>query len=164
MNRRYTASEYENILNQLRSNIKTVSITTDIIVGFPGETDEEFNKTYEFLNRIKLSKMHVFKYSPRSGTRAASMKDQIDGNVKEYRSSKIINLDKIFEEQFRNKFLGNDMNVLYEKKLNNSEDLYEGYTPNYIKIVTKCHKNIEGSIIKTRIIDSENGYLIGKIL
>ncbi|WP_147564870.1 tRNA (N(6)-L-threonylcarbamoyladenosine(37)-C(2))-methylthiotransferase MtaB [Clostridium tyrobutyricum] len=164
MNRRYTASEYENILNQLRSNIKNVSITTDIIVGFPGETDEEFNKTYEFLNRIKLSKMHVFKYSPRSGTRAASMKDQIDGNVKEYRSSKIINLDKIFEEQFRNKFLGNDMNVLYEKKLNNSEDLYEGYTPNYIKIVTKCHKNIEGSIIKTRIIDSENGYLIGKIL
>lgn len=164
MNRRYTTSEYENILKQLRSNIKDVSITTDIIVGFPGETDEEFNKTYEFLNRIKLSKMHVFKYSPRSGTRAASMKDQIDGNVKEDRSSKIINLDKILEEQFRNKFLGNHMNVLYEKKFNDSQDLYEGYTPNYIKIVTKCHKNIEGSIMKTKIIDSQNGYLTGKIL
>ncbi len=83
MNRKYTVEQYKYIVNNLRKNIKDVSITTDIIVGFPGETEEEFKTTYEFLKDIKLSKMHVFKFSPRNGTRAEKMENQIDGNIKE---------------------------------------------------------------------------------
>ncbi|WP_281063534.1 tRNA (N(6)-L-threonylcarbamoyladenosine(37)-C(2))-methylthiotransferase MtaB [Clostridium algifaecis] len=163
MNRRYTTAQYENILKELRENIKNVAITTDVIVGFPGETDEEFNDTYEFLKRIKLSKMHIFKYSKRDGTKAAAMKDQIDGKIKEYRSSKLIDLDKILEKQFINKFLGNNMNVLYEQKFNNEDDRYEGYTSNYIKVVTRSQKNLQGKIFKTEILTAKDGYAEGKL-
>lgn len=83
MNRRYTADEYEEIVKVLRDNLKDVSITTDVIVGFPGETEEEFNETYEFLKRNKLTKTHIFKFSPRTGTKAHDMENQIDGKIKE---------------------------------------------------------------------------------
>ena len=83
MNRRYTTEEFEEIVNKLRKAYKDVIITTDIIVGFPGETEEEFHKTYEFLNKINFYKMHVFKYSPRKGTKAASMEKQIEDNIPE---------------------------------------------------------------------------------
>ena len=85
MNRRYTAEEYEDTVNLLRETLPDVSISTDVIVGFPGETEEEFNETYEFLKRIKLTKTHVFKYSPRKGTKAADMPNQIDGTIKDER-------------------------------------------------------------------------------
>ncbi len=99
MNRKYTVEQYKEIVYNLRTNIEAVSITTDIIVGFPGETEEEFNKTYEFLKDIKLSKMHVFKFSPRKATRAEKMENQVDGNIKEERSNKIINLDRALEKE-----------------------------------------------------------------
>ncbi|NSJ91980.1 tRNA (N(6)-L-threonylcarbamoyladenosine(37)-C(2))-methylthiotransferase MtaB, partial [Coprococcus sp. MSK.21.13] len=94
MNRSYTTKEYKHIVEKLREKIKYVSITTDIIVGFPGESEEEFKNTYKFLEEIKLSKMHVFKYSPRTGTKAAKMKEQVDGNIKEERSNILIELNK----------------------------------------------------------------------
>ena len=92
MNRKYTIEEFENSVNLLRKKFPNVALTTDIIVGFPGETEEEFNKTYEFLKKIKFSKMHIFKYSPRQGTVAAKMKQQIDAKIKEKRSSMLIRL------------------------------------------------------------------------
>ena len=79
MNRRYTQLEFEEIVERLRKNYNDVILTTDIIVGFPGETDEEFNETYNFLKRIKFYKMHIFKYSQRNGTKAANMKNQVSG-------------------------------------------------------------------------------------
>ncbi|AWI03319.1 tRNA (N(6)-L-threonylcarbamoyladenosine(37)-C(2))-methylthiotransferase MtaB [Clostridium drakei] len=164
MNRRYTAGEYEKIVEDLRYNINDVSITTDIIVGFPGETKEEFNTTYEFLKRIKLSKIHVFKYSPRKGTKAAEMKNSVDGNIKDERSRKLIELDKIMEEEFMKKFLERNMKVLYEQKCNNSKDLYEGYTPNYIKVISESQKDISGSIKNTEIVQTKNGALEGSLL
>ena len=90
MNRRYSTEEFRNIVNILRRFYQDVVLTTDIIVGFPGETEQEFEKTCEFLKEIKFYKMHVFKYSPRKGTKAASMPNQIDGNIKEERSKKLI--------------------------------------------------------------------------
>lgn len=83
MNRRYTAKEYEEAVYKIRKNLKDASITTDVIVGFPGETDEEFNLTYEYLKNLKLTKTHIFKFSPRKGTKAATMDNQIDGTIKE---------------------------------------------------------------------------------
>lgn len=163
MNRRYTTSEYKKIVEELRKNIKDVSITTDIITGFPGETEEEFNMTYEFLKEIKLSKMHIFKYSPRKGTKASEMKSQLDGKVKDERSSKLIELDKKLEKEFMSKFIGRDMSVLYEQKHNGLENGYEGYTSNYIKVVATSDENIEEKIVKTKLKDVVDEFIKGVI-
>ncbi len=165
MNRKYTTSEYEEIVYKLRESIKNVSITTDIIVGFPGETEEEFCETYNFLNKIALSKIHVFKYSRREGTKAANMEDQIDGKIKDERSIRIIKLNEKLENKFMNRFLGNNMNVLYEQKVPGEKICYEGYTPNYIKIIAETVKgeNLEGKILSTKLESLKEGYISGKI-
>ncbi|EJO5347206.1 tRNA (N(6)-L-threonylcarbamoyladenosine(37)-C(2))-methylthiotransferase MtaB [Clostridium botulinum] len=162
MNRKYTIEQYKEIVFNLRKNIKDVSITTDIIVGFPGETEEEFNKTYEFLKEIKLSKMHVFKFSPRKGTRAEKMQDQIDGKIKEERSNKIINLDKVLEKEFMDKFIEKEMTVLYEQQTK-EKNVFEGYTPNYIKVYSKSLKDISGEIITTKLKDISKEFIKGEI-
>ena len=164
MNRRYTASEYRKIVEDLRENIPDVSITTDIIVGFPGESAEEFNETYNFLKNIKLSRTHIFKYSPRKGTRAALMQDMVDGNVKEHRSNIISQLDCENEKEFMLKFVGRKMQVLYEHRHKTDKDIYEGYTPNYIKVQTKSRDDISGQIINTEIEEITDSSLIGKVL
>jgi len=163
MNRRYTTSEYRKIVEDLRQNIKNVSITTDIITGFPGETEEEFNITYEFLKKIKLSKMHIFKYSPRKGTKAAEMKKQVDGKVKDERSSKLIELDKELEREFMSKFVGESMSVLYEQKHNGLEGVYEGYTANYIKVVANSSKELQEQIINTKLMKIKGEQMAGNI-
>ena len=100
MNRKYTAEEIEEVAERVRKYFPNIALTADIIVGFPGETDEEFNKTYELLKRIKLYKIHVFKYSPRQGTKAAVMENQIDGNIKEERSKKLIEMSNKNEAEY----------------------------------------------------------------
>ncbi len=90
----------------LRETLKDVSISTDVIVGFPGETEEEFNETYEYLKRLKLTKTHIFKFSPRKGTKAADMPNQLDGNIKEERSKMLIKLNEINEKEFIEKYVG----------------------------------------------------------
>ncbi|ENK1242924.1 tRNA (N(6)-L-threonylcarbamoyladenosine(37)-C(2))-methylthiotransferase MtaB [Clostridium sp. FAM 1755] len=162
MNRKYTVEQYKDIVYNLRKNVEDVSITTDIIVGFPGETEEEFNKTYEFLKDIKLSKMHVFKFSPRNGTRAEKMENQIDGNIKEERSNKIIDLDKNLEKEFMKKFIEKGMPVLYEKETK-EKGIYEGYTPNYIKIYAKSLKDITGKIMNTKLKEVSKDFIKGEI-
>ncbi|UZQ52644.1 tRNA (N(6)-L-threonylcarbamoyladenosine(37)-C(2))-methylthiotransferase MtaB [Clostridium kluyveri] len=165
MNRKYTTMEYEEIVYKLRNSIKNVSITTDIIVGFPGETEEEFYKTYNFLNKIELSKIHVFKYSRREGTKAANMKDQIDGKIKDERSNKIIKLNERLENKFMNRFLGNNMDVLYEQKVSGDKIYYEGYTPNYMKVIAESAEgeNLEGKVLNTKLQSVKEGYILGRI-
>ena len=135
MNRRYTTNDFRKIVELLRNNINDVALTTDVIVGFPGETDKEFNTTYEFLKEIKFSKMHVFKYSPRKGTRAFDFPNQIDGNIKSKRSDILINLSAKNEMEFANRYVGETINVLFENEK-------EGHTTNYIKVIdnSKCRK------------------------
>ncbi|MGL5648716.1 MAG: tRNA (N(6)-L-threonylcarbamoyladenosine(37)-C(2))-methylthiotransferase MtaB [Clostridium sp.] len=165
MNRRYTAKEYEEIVRVLRENLKDVSITTDVIVGFPGETEEEFNETYEFLKRNKLTKTHVFKFSPRTGTKAYDMENQIDGNIKEERSKKLIKLNELNEESFSKSLVGRKMDVLIERKVKNADDLYEGYTKNYVKVhVNGTDKNAVGKIIDVEILEANGDYCIGNML
>ena len=165
MNRRYTAEEYEHIVNVLRENIKDVSISTDVIVGFPGETEEEFNETYEFLKRIKLTKTHIFKYSPRKGTRAAEMKGQIDGKVKEERSKALIALNDINEQGFIEKYVNKNVKVLLEQQVKGKENIFEGYTENYIKVELKKPENIKtGDIIECRIEKAHKDFAEGKII
>lgn len=164
MNRRYTTDQYRNIVEDLRTFIQGVSITTDIIVGFPGETEEEFNETYKFLDSIKLSKMHIFKFSPRKGTKAAIMENQINGNVKEYRSDMLIKLNLTLEKEFMNKFLNTNQKVLFEQKVQGNEGCYEGYTPNYMKVMVTSEKNVCGNILETRLISTEEEFVKGMLV
>jgi threonylcarbamoyladenosine tRNA methylthiotransferase MtaB len=163
MNRHYTSEDYKEVVEAIRKHIPDVSITTDIIVGFPGEKEEEFNTTYEFLKSMKLSKMHIFKFSPRKGTRAAEMKDQIGGEIKEQRSIKLISLSSELEIEFMNRFQNRLMPVLYEQAHNSETNKYEGYTPNYIKVVAESFRSIEGKILETKLIDSHKEIMLGKI-
>lgn len=164
MNRRYDTLEYKTILEELRKNIKDVSITTDVIVGFPGETDEEFEKTYEFLKEIKLSKTHIFKYSSRKGTKAAEMKDDVHGTVKDIRSKRLQELDDANEEYFINNFINEELEVLFEEKVNNSDSLYEGYTTNYIKVICESNEDVSGKILKVKLKENNIKYATGEII
>lgn len=164
MNRRYTTEDYRNIVNELRNYINDVSITTDIIVGFPGETEEEFVQTYEFLKELKLSKTHIFKYSPRKGTRAAELKDDVSGNIKDKRSAMLFELNNINEKSFINRFIGREMDVLYEQKSSEVDNLYEGYTANYIKVLAESKKTIEdGTVHRTMLIKGEDEFALGEL-
>ena len=153
MNRRYTTEDFRKIVSILRKNIPEVALTTDIIVGFPGETEEEFNETYEFLKEIAFSKMHVFKYSPRKGTKAAGFKNQVDGLTKSKRSDILIALSDENEENFAKQYIGKEINVLFENET-------EGHTTNYIKVESK--KKIEGAPVILKVVPTEykNGSLI----
>ena len=165
MNRRYTAEEYAASVELLRKTLPDVSITTDVIVGFPGETEEEFNETYKFLEKIKLTKTHVFKYSPRKGTRAAEMGDQIDGSIKEKRSKLLIELSNKNEKEFIEKFIGKEMDVLIETEVKGQEGVYEGYTRNYIKVQVPCAcADVTGKIVDIEITKAENEIGIAKLL
>lgn len=161
MNRKYTTAEYEEAVNRIRNYYKYAGITTDIIVGFPGETDEEFEETCQFVHKIKFSELHVFRYSPREGTKAADMKEQIDGNTKNSRSAKLIEIGKSEEEKFREVYVGKTARVLVE---NFNGTKAEGYTENYIKIELENHESLEeGKIFEVLVIGYDGNNLNGKI-
>ena len=157
MNRRYSIKEFDEIVQRLRNLYNDVILTTDIIVGFPGESDEEFNTTYKFLQKIKFYKMHIFKYSQRKGTKAAEMKEQVDGKIKEERSQKLIELSNHNEMEYNKKYIGKEVEVLIEEK---KDGYYRGHTKNYILAYIKSNKNLENKIIKAKCKKAENTYII----
>lgn len=160
MNRKYSAEDFEKVVQRLRNAFPNVMLTTDIIVGFPAETDEEFNTTYEYLKKIQFYKMHVFKYSQRKGTRAAIMPNQVDSKIKEERSRKLIELSNNNEKKFLEKYIGKEVEVLFEQE----DDVYiKGHTSNYILVKTK-EVGIENKIKKVKIEKEEKLELIGKIM
>ena len=158
MKRRYTTEEYKAIVDRLRAAIPNVSITTDVIVGFPGETNEEFDKTYEFLKDIELTHMHVFKYSPRKGTPAATMENQVDPSTKHDRSEKLLQLNEENFNKFGQKMLDKEFNVLFEQKVGDNK--YEGLT-NYVKVIVESDNDISEQILKVKIKDVKNEFLEG---
>ena len=160
MNRRYTTEQFITIVNRLRKAYSDVILTTDIIVGFPEESEEEFNKTYEFLEQIKFYKMHVFKYSPRKGTIAAKNKNQIDGNIKEERSKKLIELSDKNEKEYNESYIGKKVEVLFEEE---KQGIYQGHTKNYILVKCKSTKNIENKILTVTCQKVENSYIFGTL-
>ena len=138
MNRRYTTEEFKAVTKRLRSKFPNAALTTDIIVGFPGETDEEFNTTYEFLKEIAFYKMHIFKYSQRKGTKAAVMPNQVDGKIKEERSKKLIELSNKNEYNYNKKYIGKQVEVLFEER---EGEYLKGHTTNYIVVKHKTDKD-----------------------
>ena len=161
MNRRYNTEEFTKIVNLLREYYKDVVLTTDIIVGFPGETEEEFNKTYEFLEKIKFYKMHIFKYSARKGTKAASMPNQINGNIKEERSKRLIELSNRNELYYNNSYKDKEVEVLFEEK---KGEYYHGHTKNYILTYCKAEENLENKIKKIVCKDIFNDHIVGQLV
>ena len=159
MNRKYTTEEFEEIVQRLRRYYDDVILTTDIIVGFPGETNEDFEITYNYLKKIKFYKMHVFPYSPRKGTVAAKMPDQIQGDVKEKRSKRLIELSNENQKQYNQNLIGKDVDVLFEEK--NKEGYYKGHTQNYILVEYKSDEELENKIEKVNIKKAEIEYVIG---
>lgn len=164
MNRKYTTDEYRKIVEIIRSYMPNAGITTDIIVGFPGETHEEFEETFRFVEEIGFSRIHVFKYSPREGTPAAESKDQINGNIKNDRSERLIKLGEDLESKFGSKFIGSTLSVLFEEESRDETGLIEGYTTNYIKVKAPGAENLIGNICHVEIESIDNNILIGKIL
>ena len=160
MNRKYTTKQFEEVAQILRKYFKDVNLTTDIIVGFPGETDEEFEQTYNFLKNISFYKMHIFKYSPREGTLAQKMPMQVDGNKKEERSEKLIELSNINQEMYNKKYINKKIMVLFEEKVG---DYWEGYTKNYIRVKVKTEENLENKLQEVVPIKEEKQILIAKI-
>lgn len=152
MNRRYKTEEFREIVRRLRDNIPEVALTTDIIVGFPGETDDEFNQTYNFLNEIKFSKMHVFKYSPRKGTKAEKFPDKVDGNKKEDRSNVLIEMSNKNEEEFAKQYIGKEIEVLFERE-------HDGHTTNYLEVESE-ESHIPNEISRVKVKKIENGKLL----
>ena len=148
MNRKYTTDQFRHVVELLRNAYPEVHLTTDVIVGFPGETEEEFNKTYEFLKEIKFYKMHVFKYSPRSGTVAAKMPNQIDGNIKEEKSHKLIELSDENEKEYNQKYIGKEVEVLLEER---EGEYLKGHTTNYMVVKMKTNENLENTIQKVTV-------------
>ena len=159
MKRRYTTEEYKTIVDRLRAAIPNVSITTDVIVGFPGETNEEFDKTYEFLKDIELTHMHIFKYSPRKGTPAATMENQVDPSTKHERSEKLLQLNEENFKKFGQKMLDKEFNVLFEQKVGDNK--FEGLTENYVKVIVESDKDLSEQILKVKITDVKNEFLEG---
>ncbi len=150
MNRKYSCDEFFKVTEILREYFKDVNLTTDIIVGFPGETNEEFESTYEFLSKIKFYKMHIFKYSPREGTLAAKMTNQIDGNIKEERSQKLIELSNKNEREYNEKYIGKRVEVLFEEE---KDGLWSGYTKNYVRVFVESDESLENRLKKIEIKD-----------
>lgn len=162
MNRKYTTSQYRDIVKLIRKYMPNAGITTDIIVGFPGETEEEFTETLEFVKDIKFSKIHVFKYSPRNGTPAAEYKEQVDGNIKNSRSERLISLGEELMLEFNQGFIGKNLSVLFEEESKKEKDFIEGYTTNYIRVKSKKESHNIGSIMDIEIKDTKDDFLIGE--
>ena len=160
MNRKYTTDEFKKVTERLRKHLKDVNLTTDIIVGFPGETEKEFNTTYKFLESIAFYKMHIFKYSKRNGTIAAKMPNQVDGNIAEERSKKLIELSEKNMKMYNEKYIGKEVEVLFEEK---QGEFWIGHTRNYMVVKVKTDKDLENKLITTKVLENQGEELIGNI-
>ncbi len=160
MNRRYTVEEFKKVIERLKRTYPEVAITTDIIVGFPGETEEEFEQTKKFLKDIKFYKMHVFKYSPRKGTKAATMNAQVSGEIKEKRSNELICISNKNEQEYIEQFIGKEMEVLLEEQ---EGDYIKGHTENYITVKIKANQGNENELCTVKLQKRDGMELIGVV-
>ncbi len=152
MNRRYTAAEYLEKCALLRKYFRNPALTTDVIVGFPGETEEEFAASMEFVDQVDFYETHIFKYSRREGTRAAAMADQVPEPVKAERSRRMIELGKRKQAAYERSFLGKEVEVLVEERMTEGGREYQvGHTREYLKIALEAEENLQNQIRKIRI-------------
>lgn len=160
MNRHYTREFLFDRVSMLKKYFLHPAITCDIIVGFPGETDEEFSNTIDGVKKIEFYELHVFKYSKRKWTRAAKMENQVDGNISAKRSEELISIGNELKDKYMNEYLGKTLDVLFESYDNGY--LY-GYTPNYIKVKVKGDESLWGKQVPVTLYSKEEELMLGSI-
>lgn len=152
MNRKYSAEEYLEGCRLLRKYFKNPALTTDVIVGFPQESEEEFEQSYKMIESVEFYETHIFKYSRRQGTRAAEMEGQVDEAVKTERSHKLIQLGKEKKQKYMESFLGQQVEILFEETAKiQGEEYWIGYTKEYLKVVAKSKENLENRIVLGKV-------------
>lgn len=161
MKRPYTTADYEEVVSRVRSAVPDISITTDIMVGFPGEKEKHFQAYLEFVERMAFGGLHVFQYSPRKGTPAAEFPDQVSPQVKEERSHRLIELGERLKQSYSAKFCGKTLNVLVEKQV--TGDIWEGHSENYLKIRFPFSLARKGEIAPVKLLRVEDGYCWGSL-
>ncbi|MBO4896919.1 MAG: tRNA (N(6)-L-threonylcarbamoyladenosine(37)-C(2))-methylthiotransferase MtaB [Clostridia bacterium] len=162
MNRRYTSAEYMETLQRIRAKITDVAITTDVITGFPYETDEEFQKSLEFVKKAEFSGVHVFPYSEREGTAAAKFKESVPKSLRAERAHVMGELAKELKSEFLKKYIGKKMPVLFEKK--HRDNLFEGFTPNYMRVACEADDSIVGKIAEVSLETTDGEMLFGTLI
>lgn len=150
MGRCYTTADYEEAVTLIRGNIPEVAITTDIIVGFPGETEQEFEESYQFCRRMDFSRIHVFSFSPREGTTAVQMPGQVKAKVKKQRSDKMLALAEESAKNFRMRFSGKTLLVLWEKQ---EKGIWSGLTDNYIRVYTESGDDLTNKLTPAKLVE-----------
>jgi len=151
MRRHYSRHDYRKVTELIRQTIPRVAITTDVIVGFPGESDEEFEQNYNFCHQVGFANIHVFPFSPRPGTEAAGMLDQVSDKVKKERTQRMLELSQSCRHSFREQFLGQTIDVLWEKETIPGSSLYSGLTDNYVRVFTQSEKSLTNKIAKVKL-------------
>ena len=162
MNRHYDTEKFMDRVNKIREARPNISLTTDVIVGFPGETDEDFEECYNFIKKVGFSELHVFPYSKREGTPAASMKEQVDGNVKKARVKRLLDLSKELWIDYTSKFIGSIQEVIVETKY--GDDYVIGHSSNYLKVLLLCDLSLLRHRVKVKIISQEGEYVHAELL
>ncbi|MEW5707045.1 MAG: tRNA (N(6)-L-threonylcarbamoyladenosine(37)-C(2))-methylthiotransferase MtaB [Actinomycetota bacterium] len=160
MNRHYTAEEFAERTDELKSKIKDLAITTDIIVGFPGETERDFEDSIKLVKKVGFSKLHVFKFSPRKGTPAATYPEQIPGAVKDERSAALIDIGRDLSASYASSYLGKRMRILVERK---QGKYLSGISDNYIRVYCEGPREIIGKLVTVEITKQEETVLYGSI-
>lgn len=161
MKRHYTAEEYLKAAKMLQDAFDDCALTTDVMVGFPGETEEEFEESRNTVKQVGFSSIHVFPYSRRKGTVADKMENQVDENIKNIRSEKMIETGKILKKEFFEKYIGKTMTVLIERET--EQGTFEGHTSNFIQVFAKGNGS-EGKLINVKLTGYENEYMTGEIV
>jgi threonylcarbamoyladenosine tRNA methylthiotransferase MtaB len=166
MARRTSRAEYSRLVEEARAAAADIAVSTDLIVGFPGEDDDEFEESLEFVEEQAFSRLHIFRFSPREGTPAAYMPDQISPEVAQERSRRLHLLGTDLEAKFASRFQGRTLEVLWEScEQLGASHRWSGLTPNYIRVVTECGpgEDLANLITLTTIVDTSPGGLIGKV-
>ena len=162
MRRRYTTAQFAHLVENLRSRFTDdVGITTDIMVGFPGETDADFKESLRFVEKIGFSQLHVFRYSPRKGTPAATYSNQISSEVSASRSRQMIELGKEMSESFRKRMLGKYKNVLVEESREGEKKQFAGFTDNYLRVLMDVPDSAINKVMKVKLTSSDNKFIYG---
>jgi threonylcarbamoyladenosine tRNA methylthiotransferase MtaB len=164
MKRRYNLEDYSKAISWIKKEIPDVAVTTDIMVGFPGETDAEFEENYSFCRDMGFADIHVFSYSCRTGTKAAQMSDQVNEKGKKARSLRMLDLARESARSFQERFLGQTIGVLWEAEVKPGSGLYTGFSDNYMRVFAKSDRRLSNRIVRVKLIKAYNDGVWGEIV
>ena len=162
MGRPITTEEFAYLVEAARAAIPDVAVTTDVLVGFPGEDDDAFRESYRFVEQFGFAKLHVFPYSPRPGTPATKLPHQVPRQVRDERARRMRELGALQRRRFQNRFLSRELEVLWERQLRDGR--WTGWTDNYIRVVAGAEADLCGRITRARLLALEKDHLKGEVI